>query len=253
MRCAPLLLLLSAAAIHAQSGGKAYSTYCVDCHGIQGEGGRGPSLARPRLPRAATDAELEQIIRMGIPNTSMPPTRVYGQELRELLRYVRSLAKTQPVAAAGEPRRGEAIFRGKGNCASCHMVRGEGGRMGPDLTHIGAVRGPAHLRQSIVEPAAELPNHFAQYRLVIPFPDNFLMLELRTRDGKLVRGSRLNEDPFTVQVRGLDDRLHSFDKSEIAELRRLDGESPMTGYRGVLSEEQIDDVVAYLSSLRDAP
>ena len=124
--------------------------------------------------------------------------------------------------------------------------------MGPDLSNIGAVRGPAHLKQSIVEPEAELPNHFAQYRLVIPFPDNFLMVELRTQEGRLVRGIRLNEDPFTIQVRDLNDRLHTFAKSEVAEVKRLEGKSPMPAYRGVLSEGQIDDLVGYLGSLRNS-
>ena len=48
------------------------------------------------------------------------------------------------------------------------------------------------------------------------------------------------------------DRLHTFAKSEVAEVKRLEGKSPMPAYRGVLSEGQIDDLVGYLGSLRNS-
>ena len=53
-------------------GARLFTANCAPCHAPKGNGGRGANLARPRLPRAADDAALFQIIRDGIPNTEMP-------------------------------------------------------------------------------------------------------------------------------------------------------------------------------------
>jgi hypothetical protein len=60
----------------------------------------------------------------------------------------------------------------------------------------------------------------------------------------------VNEDPFTIQVRDLNDGLHSFLKQELIEARKEVRKSPMPSYRNVLSEGELADVIAYLLSLR---
>ena len=57
---------------------------------------------------------------------------------------------------SGNAQRGLELYA-KLNCASCHIVKGQGGILGPPLTDIGVLRGPQYLRQAIVEPAAVLP------------------------------------------------------------------------------------------------
>src|SRR5213593_4315412 len=55
-------------------GGRLFQGWCAGCHGPQGEGGRGPSLAQPRLPRAPDDEALFRVIHDGIDGTEMPRT-----------------------------------------------------------------------------------------------------------------------------------------------------------------------------------
>jgi mono/diheme cytochrome c family protein len=69
--------------------------------------------------------------------------------------------------ACAEPRatdpieRGKQVYREK-NCASCHQIGGDGGTIGPPLTHIGTVaatREPevsaeAYIHESIRDPGA---------------------------------------------------------------------------------------------------
>jgi cytochrome c1 len=71
-----------------------------------------------------------------------------------------------------------------------------------------------------------------------------------TAAGETVRGIRVNEDAFTIQIKDAGGRFHSFRKAELRELRRLTGETPMPAYRGRLTEGELDDLVAYLARLR---
>ncbi|HLH38607.1 MAG TPA: c-type cytochrome, partial [Bryobacteraceae bacterium] len=131
------------------------------------------------------------------------------------------------------------IYRGKGNCAQCHTVRGEGGVLGPELTDIGARRSAAHLRAAVLDPERTLP-------------EGFLLVRIRTKDGRAITGVRLNEDIFTIQIRDLNGGLHSFIKADLAELEKETGKTPMPSFRAVLSAAETDDLVAYLASLRGA-
>ena len=226
-----------------------FRVHCAPCHGPEGAGGRGPSLAVRTLPRPPDDAALAAIIATGIPGTQMPATRMTGEENRQLTAYVRALYRPRSARAAGDAARGERIFWSKGNCGACHTVGPRGGGLGPDLTAIGARRGAAYLRTAVLDPEAEIPDTFAFYRRVIYMPDNFLQVRVVTRDGARISGARVDEDTFTIQLRDAGGRLYSFRKEELRELHKDWGKSPMPSYRGVLDDAEIRDLVAYLASL----
>ncbi len=247
-------LLLGASALSAAGPGEGlFRIQCAPCHGLNGEGGRGPALAIAKLPREADDEALATVIAGGIAGTQMPGTRMTPDENRQLVAYVRSLGRVQPPQVPGDRANGERLFWSKGNCGQCHTVRARGGRIGPDLTGIGIRRGPGRLRQSLLEPEAEIPDTFTVYRRVISMPDNFLQVRVVTRDGRRITGARVNEDAFTIQIRDYADRVYSFRKEELRELHKDWGKSPMPSYRRILSDSEIQDVIAYLSSLRGAP
>lgn len=55
----------------------------------------------------------------------------------------------------GDVRRGQEVFNGpKAACFSCHAIGYMGGRMGPDLTRIGQIRGERDLLEAILFPNA---------------------------------------------------------------------------------------------------
>ncbi len=218
-------------------GQRLFQGHCAPCHGPRGDGGFGANLAVPRLMRAADDQALFDLIKKGIEGTEMPRAWMIEREIWQVIAYVRTLGRTAPQAVAGDPAKGEQLYRTKGNCAQCHIVAGQGGRMGPELTQIGARRSPAYLRAAVLDPEANVPEGFLQVRVV-------------TKDGRQVTGIRLNENIFSIQIRDLTDRLHSFWKSELAELHKERGKSPMPGYRDVFTPAEVDDLVAYLVSLR---
>src|SRR5947209_8322323 len=249
-RAAIAVLLLATLSFCADPAAELFRIHCAARHAADGSGGRGPALALPKLPRAPDDPALSAIIATGIPGTQMPGTRMTAGENRALVAYVRALYQPRSQAVPGDPANGERLFWSQGNCGRCHTVGDRGGRLGPDLTAIGLRRGAQYLRASLLDPEAEVPDNFAFYRRVIYMPDNFLQVRVVTPDGASITGARVNEDSFTIQLRDAADRLYSFRKDQLRELHKDWGKSPMPSYRGVLSQTELRDLVAYLSRLQ---
>jgi putative heme-binding domain-containing protein len=253
-----LLLVLCVAAypVSAQSttelekGKQLFLGMCSRCHGVEGSGGEGPNLNRPMLSRAPDDQALTAVIRDGIPERGMPKVRRFTDaELHAMVIYIRSLSRIAAVASAGSPEKGKAVYQRLG-CASCHIVDGEGGNLGPELSSIGAHRAPDYLRQAVVDPAAALPRGV----MLIPGRgfNEFLPVRIITREGREVRGLRVNEDSFTIQVRDTGNQLHSFRKADLQQLDKQIGQTLMPEYKSKTSGPEIDDLVAYLVSLGGA-
>lgn len=219
------------------AGERTYRTQCASCHGTHGEGGRGATLARPRLLRAPDDQAMFNVIANGIPDTEMPGHWFTDREIRQLVAFVRTLGQVAPQKAPGDVANGEKLYAGKGGCAACHTIGGRGGAIGPDLSEIGASRSLSYLRESLINPEAAVP-------------DGFLEVQLVTKNGHRMTGVRLNEDTFSIQIRDLSGDFRSFFKTELTELNKQPGKSPMPSYTRVFTTSELDDVVAYLDSLR---
>jgi putative heme-binding domain-containing protein len=151
---------------------------------------------------------------------------------------VRSLGKVPVKPVPGDPARGAGIYRGKGNCATCHSINGEGGVAGPDLTTIGDSRSASYLRESLVDPGAAVP-------------EGYLLLTVVPKGGPSVTGVRVNEDSFSIQLRDNSGSSHSFWKANIEKVDRQPGKSPMPSYKDQLTEAEKTDMVAYLASLKE--
>jgi len=223
-----------------ETGQKLFQNNCALCHGPKGEGGRGPMLSQAKLSRAPSDAALVKVIEDGIRGTEMPGADVMSErEVRQTAAYVRSLGKTPVKPVPGNPSLGAEIYRGKGGCASCHSIRGEGGISGPDLSDVGGRRSGAYLRESLVDPEAAVP-------------DGYLQVKVVAKDGRSVTGVRVNEDSFSIQIRDDAGRSYSFWKNEIMQADKLRGKSPMPSYKSRLSDSELTDLVAYLASLKES-
>ena len=233
------------------NGKRLFEGQCARCHGIGGTGGEGPPLTRPRLRHAPDDEVLFAVIKDGLAGTGMPQTwQMNDGEIWQVAGYVRSLGRTAPVSLPGNRDRGRALYEMTG-CATCHIVSGQGENTGPELTEIGALRGSEYLREALTDPSAVLPKG------TIPsYPigyAEYLPVLVVTRAGQEVRGMRVNEDTFTIQIRDGDNRFRSFRKQELMTLERQPERSLMPSYNDQLSATQLDDLVAYLSSLRGEP
>lgn len=222
-------------------GRKLYAGRCAGCHGPTGDGGKGANLALPVLSRGRTDLELYRTIRYGLAETEMPSHNMPPREIWQISAYVRTLAKmeNQQAAAGGDATRGAALVRGKAGCLQCHIINGEGGLMGPSLTDVGMRRSPGYLHAKLLDPTQEMTYGFKQARLV-------------TRDGRTLRGTCVNEDTWSIQLRTPSGALQSFQKEDLKEVV-VDPHTTMPSYKGRLNDQELRDITAYLASLGGRP
>jgi putative heme-binding domain-containing protein len=151
---------------------------------------------------------------------------------------------------AGDSATGERIFFGKGNCAQCHMVQGRGGRLGPELTRVGAARSVAYLTESIRQPDKDLSLGMIDPNNHYVYPLEYETVTAVTQDGQRVIGVARNEDAFSLQLLGQDEKLHLFLKKDLREVIH-ERRSLMPAYtERLLTNAELQNLLAYLTGLR---
>jgi putative heme-binding domain-containing protein len=233
----PLSAQHSFTPIDVEDGGRLYRANCSICHGAQGDGVAGIDIGHGKFRRAKTDDDIAAIIRAGIPGTAMPPNNFNEFQYLTIVAYLRSIAAaTATTTSGGDPARGKAIYDGKGNCASCHRIRGVGGHSAPDLSDIGNLRLAGELERSVVNPDEEILGQNRTFHAV-------------TKTGAQITGRLLNEDKYSVQLLDSNDRLVSLDRSNLRE-SSIAQKSPMPSSKDKLTKQELSDLVAYLVSLK---
>ena len=225
-----------------EAGRKLFAGGCGGCHGAEGQGGRGPNLRDKVMWHSLDDTALYTTIERGIPGTEMPSAwHMTRREVTQVAAYVRSLAKVDVRAVSGNVAAGKALYA-KHGCAGCHTLKQNGvftgGYMGPDLSSIGMKRSAAHLRESLLNPPASLPEGFVPTRAV-------------TVTGKTIEGVRVHEDTFAVVLRDFAGNNHSYLRKDLKEVTADRSRSPMPSYQDKLNATELDDLVAYLVSLKE--
>jgi putative heme-binding domain-containing protein len=221
----------------AARGRQYFLGHCAFCHGPAGEGGRGVNLTTGQYRMGSSDAELFRTIRRGIEGTEMPGNGLSQPELWTVVTYVRSLAaQGAPEKASGDPAAGRVLFDGKGACGQCHWINRRGGVLGPDLSEIGTRRALRFLRESLTDPDKFIA-------------DDYRTVSLVTSSGEKIQGIELNQDEYTIQLRDTKANMRSFRKTDLKDVRR-ETKSLMPAYRTALTDTEIENLVAYMSSLR---
>ena len=227
-----------------ETGRKVYEARCIGCHGSDGSGGgHGPGFVEIRRPRASSKPALQKLISGGIPGTTMPAFSMTDAELDALVDYVEVLrAPAADHPAAGDATAGERFFTGRGNCSSCHMVRGKGGILGPDLSDLARERRIPQIEQALREPGTRA-NVGGRER--DDAAQSYKAVSVRMRNGRALRGLAKYESPFDLGVLSLDGAFHSIRRSEIAEI----SSEPSLMPRLEATAEEHRDLLAYLTRL----
>ena len=219
---------------------------CSGCHGGMGRGGKGPDLTDSRWLHGDKDEDIARVIKNGVPGTTM---KKLGESLKEkqiavIIAYVRSLARAPGESSwrpymPGDPKAGEQLFfdeKGKALCSKCHSVRNKRGGVGPALDRIASRRSPEFIMESIVQPSKFIDPLFEAVQVV-------------TGDGKVLKGLRINETNFSIQLREENGRFHSFMKRDLDDFRVLDTSMMPDNMAEQLTVRQLHDIFAFLMTL----
>jgi putative heme-binding domain-containing protein len=141
---------------------------------------------------------------------------------------------SQTVKIGPDTAHGKAVFARV--CAACHVLFGEGGRLGPDLT--GSARKDLdYLVRNIVDPSATVPR---DYQMTI----------VRLKDGQVLSGVVPREDENTLTLQSIVE-TRVLDRTLISRVDRQLYSWMPEGLLSGLEEREVRDLVAYLQS--DSP
>ncbi len=227
---------------------------CAFCHGLGARGGgRGPDLTRVQKKHGNSDADLFRTINGGVPGTAMPPNGATQQgvgmteeEIWQVISYIHSVEVKASAQQTGNAARGKELFNGSAVCATCHMIQGKGGRLGPDLTATGSSRSTEYIVDSVRNPSRRLAQGLSE--AMKEFSQEYETVTVTDERGQKFQGVVLNEDNFTLQMLDTREQLHLFEKDKLRSLEKS-RESLMPKYdEKMLPEKDLQDIVAYLLS-----
>ncbi len=136
------------------------------------------------------------------------------------------------LKGTGDPRAGQMIFKNK--CSQCHMLFGEGGKVGPDLTAY--KRGDtATMLLSIVNPSAEIR-------------EGYTNVLISTLDGRTINGILVDRDRGVVVLRTGEGRDVTIRVDEIDEIEATPVSIMPEGLLNDLNDQQVRDLFAFLRS-----
>jgi PQQ-dependent dehydrogenase (methanol/ethanol family) len=234
-----------------REGASLFRANCAPCHGFGAKGGgRGPDLTSGRWAHGSSDADIFRTVSQGVPGTDMPANAFEDSETWAIIAYIRSLSPAALAVVSGSAVAGEKIFWGGGGCSGCHMIEGNGGRLGPDLSRVGASRSLAYLIDSIREPSKDLSTGLSDPNNHYGVPLVYDTVTAVTADGQSITGVAKNEDTFSLQLLDTREELHLLLKSELKSVTH-EHKSLMPAYsREMLRDSDLNDLVAYLVGLR---
>jgi len=221
----------------AAAGRKSYETHCSMCHGLDARGGEhAPGIANSREVQGKSDKALFQIIRGGLPAAGMPSFPTLSEnEVESVVKYLRTLGGAASAEDVnGDPLRGEKLFFGKAHCSDCHMLAGNGGFIGPDLSDFAIAHSPQKIREAIVRPNQTL----------LPGEQ---VINAETVEGQKLSGLVRNEDNFSMQLQGIDGKFHLLMKSEITKVENTGHSLMPADYGTRLSSAELDDLVSFIA------
>ncbi len=269
-------------AVDVERGQAIFRNRCASCHAVDPNlpSGRGPNLGTlaertPYPSGGLTDYLLESIVQPQasrstkqfgfMPNAAKGLTRqeiacVVGyliEEIgeRESLRNLSYKYSSFPVAAMRtnsdlhptfeKISTGREIFFGKGKCASCHdwipwesYTWNKATSIGPDLNNVGT-KPKSYLRESILDPHTLILGGYESTSILLD-------------DGTTVTGRLITQDDTHCTLVGNDDdnnpQLLVVDASSIEAMKKQTVSS-MPSYKDVLTEEEVEALLAFISYL----
>jgi putative membrane-bound dehydrogenase-like protein len=135
-------------------------------------------------------------------------------------------------AGPGDGRHGRELFAK--HCAACHRLFGEGGQIGPDLTHANR-KDRDYLLVSIVDPSAVIRREYLAY-------------QVQTTDGRLLTGVIAEQTAGSITLVDAKNERTILARDKIEELRELPASLMPENLLKDLKPEELRDLFAYLQA-----
>ena len=228
-----------------------FADNCGICHGEDAKGGdRGPNLTTGQFKHGSSDADVFRTITHGVPGTIMPANDLPADQVWAIIVFLRSNVVASRSAISGDREAGEKYFWNAGKCGDCHMVKGKGGVLGPDLSQIGGTRTVQYLTEKLRDPNKEVTSGLREPNADYVVPIANATVTAVTKTGQRITGVPKNEDTFSLQMLGADNEIHVFLKSDIKDVLHTQ-KSLMPAYSSQeLSGGALQDLLSYLATLQ---
>ena len=206
------------------------------------------------LDSVATDASIFKTVKAGVAGTTMPAWsgKLSDDDIWKVALYINGIrgnAINAPVA--GNVTHGQQIFTAQ--CSSCHVVNGAGGFTGPDLSNIASNRKVASIVDALTKDKHKIyAGGSAHIKFISPMT-NYLPVRLTLRNGKVIKGSLMNESADALEVLGDDNALHVVDRADMKSQVRESKSRMPTDWDKRLTPVEFTDLLAYVTRLSTRP
>lgn len=182
-----------------------------------------------RVAREGGRSDLELVTALAKASGQASDTQAFtGQLVKEL---------ASRASERGNPQRGELIYRRADlACVGCHAIGGAGGKVGPDMTSIGASAPIDYLVESVLLPNAKIK-------------EGYHSIILSTKGGDDFTGTLARETTQEVVLRNAAGAEQAVPKADIASRVNSTSSLMPAGLLEPLGEQEQLDLFAFLSHL----
>ncbi|NBV23451.1 MAG: hypothetical protein EBS05_16220 [Proteobacteria bacterium] len=160
--------------------------------------------------------------------TTLSPDKLTPAKLKEL---------ADLALSSGDPTRGERVYRrAELGCTLCHSIGGVGGKVGPDMTSVGAAAPADYLVESVLLPSAKIK-------------EGFHSLTVETKDDQEFNGILIRETGQELILRNSQNQDVSVPKTNIRKRANSQLSLMPSGLMDTVSEGDRNDLIAFLSRL----
>ena len=139
----------------------------------------------------------------------------------------------------GDVANGKLVYMTTGTCSKCHVVKGIGREVGPDLSEIGDKLGRQALYSSILYPSAGISHNYETHSVL-------------TEDGQFASGLLVSETADELRLKDQEGIERTFEKAALLERTKQDVSLMPADIQKLMTEAELVDLVEFLTTLRKA-
>jgi cytochrome c oxidase cbb3-type subunit 3 len=232
----------------AERGKAIYITECITCHGprARGKGDKTDLVRSVTVLHDRYGNTIGPFLRKGHQTQSGVATSSFTEaQVSDLSNFlhqqVNDTLRSGPFnkvlnVLTGDPKAGEAYFKGTGKCGSCHSPTG-------DLAGIASKYDPPTLQQRLLFPRT---TNFSGGQLSVTKPVNVTV----TDQNGSVSGVLEKIDDFNVSLRDSSGEYHTWKRTPELKVEKHDPYAAHIELLDVYTDRDIHDLVAYLETLK---